>query len=550
MITTLIDSIFEADSLAGDQVKSNFRRLPNDDTEQSSMRQQRQQQRQMVVDLITAEMIGSFKGFNKNRKKGEFAAPDITYSSSVVSEDDYSAALPFTKHTATASLVGRDKLHREGLVSLCDSSDVESVWTNDDTSDGDYSIGLQSMIHAASASVTETTMTDYCSDCDYSIALQSHKNTACASVKESPEQYLQRVMVMTKKGCGDFFSDVTSFGNSVATNDVHSINFSDDLEDVSTASSASNLTNEVQCIKANLLRVDSGDDSNSSSAHELREVIIMSPTKEAQIRGSIISSDGNQSVISIDEIKQSVLRALPDHIKNSIPSDAWDKIFQDAVSGSSQSDDSGSDDLNDDYSVLSDITGATGLHIPASQNLSRPLHLQTTASSSQKEHTESEVIDEATTKVINQLESSNILPTSNINVPPGKQSFVAFDSVHVRYYEPAIDINPSVSSGPAVGLSWKVHNEVKTSVNTWQAEREGKIRRNKELLIPRRVRQGMLIDLGYTQKDIAKATRSIVAAKNQRRQTIQNLKYESLEERVEKAVRTILKFGRKKGDRP
>jgi hypothetical protein len=493
-------------------------------------------------------MIESFKGFNKTNKKRVCTALDITCSSSVASEGDYSSDLKSTKRTATASLIGRDELHQEGLVSLCDSSDVESVWTNGDTSNCDYSIGLQSTKHTASASVTETTMTDYHSNCDYSIALQSHKDTACDSVKEYPQKYLKRAMMMTKKGCGDFLSDVASFGSSIATNDVHPIIFSDDLEDVSTGSSARNHTNKIQWEKANLLRIDSGDDSSSSSAHELREVVIMSPTKDAQIGGSIICSDGKQSVISIDEIKQSVLRALPDYIKNSIPSRAWDKIFQDAVTGSSQSDDGGSDDLNDDYSVLSDISGATGLHIPASQILSRPLHMQTTASSSQKEHTESEVIDEATMKVINQQESSNIVPASTINVPPGKQSLVVFDSVHVRYYEPAIDINPSVSSGPAVGLSWKVQNEVKTSVNAWQAEREGKIRRNKELLIPRRVRQDMLIDHGYTQKDIAEATRSIVAAKNQRRQTIQNLKYDSLEELVGKAVRSILKFRRKKGD--
>mmetsp|Transcript_25945 Transcript_25945/g.48353 ORF Transcript_25945/g.48353 Transcript_25945/m.48353 type:complete len:169 (-) Transcript_25945:103-609(-) len=139
----------------------------------------------------------------------------------------------------------------------------------------------------------------------------------------------------------------------------------------------------------------------------------------------------------------------------------------------------------------------------------------------------------------------------DITVESGRQSLVAFDSVHVRYFERALDTNPSVSSGPALGFGWKYEDGDKLPVSEWQSNREGEKRRSsKDLVIPRHEREDMLADLGYTQQDIAKATRSIIKSKNQRRQTIVNLKYESLEEKIEKttrAVRSILRFGTKKG---
>jgi hypothetical protein len=67
--------------------------------------------------------------------------------------------------------------------------------------------------------------------------------------------------------------------------------------------------------------------------------------------------------------------------------------------------------------------------------------------------------------------------------------------------------------------------------------------------MPRHVREGLLKELGYTQKDIAEATRIIRKAKDRRRTTLANLSSQGMEEAVEMAsrkVKGLLSFGRRK----
>jgi hypothetical protein len=59
----------------------------------------------------------------------------------------------------------------------------------------------------------------------------------------------------------------------------------------------------------------------------------------------------------------------------------------------------------------------------------------------------------------------------------------------------------------------------------------------------------MLLELGYSQKDIAAAIRNNLRDKNKRRQTVQNLSASGVEESLEgaaKSVKRIFGFGRSK----
>jgi hypothetical protein len=346
----IMDFHLEVESLAGKDGETRYAVQKSKDVAKQSLRQQQRLQRQMMVDLISADMFGSFRGckhaMTSHAKKERSSSSSSVVSSNEFSPEtvDYSIALDSTKTTATSSIIAYDELIREGLTYsfCCDSSDVESVWSNDDD-------------------------TAIVGDCDYSIALQSYKNTATASVKGSMEQYLHGATM--RHGNEDPYCDTASFEGSVATNDVRWTDFADDAEDVSTISTGY-LNEELGFVKAGVLRTNGAVVHASCAHHELLEVVLLpTQSKNKRVRGGSIisSSDGTQSAVTVDEIKQDVLEALPDHIKNCIPRSAWDKIFQYAVSDSSSESDS-TDVDHDDFSIMSDVTGTTGVYIIGPQS--------------------------------------------------------------------------------------------------------------------------------------------------------------------------------------
>jgi hypothetical protein len=121
-------------------------------------------------------------------------------------------------------------------------------------------------------------------------------------------------------------------------------------------------------------------------------------------------------------------------------------------------------------------------------------------------------------------------------------SGVKFGNVQVRYYERILDINPSVSSGVAVGIGWKYRPIGEISVDDWELYRDP-VRKGMALAIPRHVRERTLKELGYTQKNIATATRVILRAKRNRRTTVHNLKMDRVAERAALRVKEIFSIG-------
>jgi hypothetical protein len=125
---------------------------------------------------------------------------------------------------------------------------------------------------------------------------------------------------------------------------------------------------------------------------------------------------------------------------------------------------------------------------------------------------------------------------------------VRFGAVRVRYHQRILDINPAVTSGAAIGLGWRHKREELMSVDKWELKRsEG---RSTDILLSRHLRESMLKNLGYTQKDIAQATRVALRIKQQRKTTVDNLGVQSMEEAVEKVSRHIkglFSFCKKKG---
>ena len=121
-------------------------------------------------------------------------------------------------------------------------------------------------------------------------------------------------------------------------------------------------------------------------------------------------------------------------------------------------------------------------------------------------------------------------------IPTIKSTYVTFGFVHVRYYERILGDNPSCLSGPSLSIGWRYLPEQTISIEQY----ERKPSRSKDkLLLPKVVRENILLNLGYTTKDIAYAVRSMVLCRNQRRQTVLNIGVQPFEEALQRVGRRV-----------
>jgi hypothetical protein len=185
---------------------------------------------------------------------------------------------------------------------------------------------------------------------------------------------------------------------------------------------------------------------------------------------------------------------------------------------------------SDEDSIESDISGLTG-YLSSMKPISDPV----------------ENNEEPRIKPLTYPETS--FQTMRKTAPdPKRRKAVRFSTVCIREYERILGDNPSCTSGPSVGIGWRHTQEELLSVNEWESWRETE-RQPDRLVLCREEREDMLLDLGYTEKDIAAAVRKNVKSKDKRLQTIQNLRASVLEEAAEgakKRVKGILKLRKKK----
>ena len=270
------------------------------------------------------------------------------------------------------------------------------------------------------------------------------------------------------------------------------------------------------------------------------------------------SSDSECGSMSIEEIQRVVMASLPEDLMKKIPKEAWGEMFgpsradivKKPCNMTITQDDETSDDLP---SVVSDLTmNISSVSVKKSRSQAAPKAPE-------------EVYDDydicPTLETTRHFRDSQSYTTSSSYsrslskdcagaVTRNKQSGVSFSTVQVRYYEQILDINPAVSNGAAVGLGWRYKKGSKSTVEEWEMQRIAGTRSAHELVMPRHVREVMLKELGYEQKDIAVATRMILKAKNQRKVTVQNLGVQGVEQAVEEAsrrVKGLLSFGRNRG---
>lgn len=142
-------------------------------------------------------------------------------------------------------------------------------------------------------------------------------------------------------------------------------------------------------------------------------------------------------------------------------------------------------------------------------------------------------------------------------VAPKQSKSVSFGHVSLRFYPRALSDNPSVQSGPAIGIGWEYFTpsaaEQPFALDDFESHRAGLGPRTRtvssQLVLSRHEREMLLIDAGYRQNEIAEMVRAILKAKNHRKQTVTSLMagYDGVDVAIESAKLTFGKLFRMGG---
>ena len=148
---------------------------------------------------------------------------------------------------------------------------------------------------------------------------------------------------------------------------------------------------------------------------------------------------------------------------------------------------------------------------------------------------------------------SPVAPVSPIKAPPRtsppiyRKKRVRFSYVHVRHYERILCLNPACSRGPSVGIGWGFVSQEPPatssgmSLDAWEDARR-RIRSPSELLLSRSYREALIREWGYSEREMAAAVRELNKLRSNRRQTVNNLGAQKMEETVEAVFLKVKKL--------
>jgi len=131
---------------------------------------------------------------------------------------------------------------------------------------------------------------------------------------------------------------------------------------------------------------------------------------------------------------------------------------------------------------------------------------------------------------------------------PFRSRSISFETVQIREYKRDICDNPSVTSGPPIGIDWEVKDESFVPVDIYETYRPERLEFS-ELILERHEREYLILKSGRTRTDIASAVREVNKAKHARRTTVNNIGTAAvIEEIFESAVRKMKRHLHKNED--
>lgn len=115
---------------------------------------------------------------------------------------------------------------------------------------------------------------------------------------------------------------------------------------------------------------------------------------------------------------------------------------------------------------------------------------------------------------------------------------VIFTEVKVRRYDIVIGDNPSVTMGPPLSIGWEFESESSFNIDEFE-ECRGVRRSSAEMVMPRAVREELLLSNGFTKKEIMEVVKEVAKCKNNRQLTVENMKFEPVELKIENCKRSL-----------
>lgn len=210
----------------------------------------------------------------------------------------------------------------------------------------------------------------------------------------------------------------------------------------------------------------------------------------------------------------------------------------------------------DDVSVMSDITGLTGAFDGVGKAKPKDVEIEVTGKKDKAPFSLSDsdsfkafagdtrtVLNNTTYGPLSVRNLTIRKKTAKEGTPlptPKSNLSVSFTHVQVRHYERIMSDNPASAAGPSIGIGWRFVEADPVCVGTFEKrERRSRAQSLTDLQLSKATRLKLVRTLGYTDREIAANVRALNKSRSNRKQTVDNLGVEKVEEAMEKVKRKV-----------
>ena len=327
--------------------------------------------------------------------------------------------------------------------------------------------------------------------------------------------------------------------------------------------------------------VDNSDDVENNPASEIYTEAVASELVDEKAIGFTTGSGADAVMFSFDEVRMMVLQSIPEQVRETKSLAAWDRLFHDAAEivlpedASHIGTNATAEDIKDIISFISaSLQREAREHHIVDQAKSKPSMPKGTslryvdavslAIAAKDDVEDFDPDDDSYCEFVGSKKGQEVPSALRVAdfqsslrdmvkaasqlqilhaLAPNEQTFpikISFTDIEIRYYEQILSDNPSVRSGPPIGIGWRYKVLHKSfAVDTWEERRQNDRRYLAGLMISRHERTSRLLDLGYSRKDLATSIREVMRIKNSRKKTFQNMGFESMEEVLERICKTF-----------
>lgn len=113
--------------------------------------------------------------------------------------------------------------------------------------------------------------------------------------------------------------------------------------------------------------------------------------------------------------------------------------------------------------------------------------------------------------------------------PSSSERSIKFKALTMREYEIVLGNHPNCSDGPALSIGWSYNTRGPIDINRYEKSMEGMRRTRAQMLIPRKHREYLLQDFGFSSTDINESIKEIQRIQKERKETYKGSKFSNVE---------------------